>query len=247
MNPHKKGNIPQQNSLIEQVSKQTRLQVGYWPIFSKGHQKDMQREAYWISPFLGKGELEVLKNELLDNKPLLSNLKILLDFEFPLNKVLLLKNFLDFWHNKQKIEEIFEICMQNGAEIITTEYPANRIIQPFLEKLGLSYPPKKAYRKQLIMYYTSVIHKLIPSGFNTWYLNTSLHTIREKVAKYGNAVQVGVGELSSLSPKQLTYDLSVLQNIGVTTLCLFRLGDLASQHIKAIKHFIKEQEKKCKE
>jgi hypothetical protein len=200
------------------------LEAGYWPILN---------ESYWISPFSYTYELENLIEDLQKNKQN-KTLKVLLDLELPyLNMKLFFLNLFSFFKNKRLIEQIFEQADELNIEILTAE---SIISDNFLELLGLSYQINKYPHKKILMFYSSVILLDLIE-------NRKKKIILEKSGECGLNLHVGLGclargiidvEIPILTVEDLDKDLSFLDENGIKTAVIFRLGGLNQEYLGVI-------------
>ena len=203
------------------------VDTGYWPILEKSN---------WVSPFSYTYELENLIDDLQKNQQN-KTLKVILDLELPLlNMKLFIINLFSFFKNKRLIEQLFEKADEFNIEILTAEWIRS---DKLLELLGISYPLEKYPHKKIAMFYSSIY------SFNFIYETAKIRVIH-KLDKYGENLQVALGLIARglagtipvIPPETLDRDLSFLEDNGIKTAVIFRLGGLNESYLNVIKKYL---------
>lgn len=218
------------------------LETGYWPTLEK---------SYYVSPFSYTYELENLTKDLQNNKQN-ATVKVLLDLEFPWNKIRLATNLLSFHKNKRLIRQLFEKSDELNIEVYTAEYPApNKLAQNFFELLGVSYSLVKYPHKMMVMYYSNMLDiwlpRWLPSFMNEFLNNSVKKQIDCNSKRYGENFQVALGIITTevnseeqkyiISPEILDRDLNFLVQNGIKTAIIYKLSGLNESYLNVIKKY----------
>ncbi len=204
--------------------------VAYWPIVPR---------SYWISPFSFCSDIESFVRDLESAG---TGDAVMFDLELPiLNKKLFLQNLPGFFAKKQIIRQTMQRLSARNVHVSSAEYPPpGRITSALLRFLGVSFSPMAIPYTRIVMYYTS----MIPKG---WISSNVRSQVRRDARRYGARFQAGVGPIALgilgdepvLPPAELENDLAFLQDAGVGTAVVFRLGGLNEDYIRVIESFSK--------
>ena len=194
-------------------------QVIYWPILPI-------REGYYFSPWVRTSILErFFKN--INNEP------IMLDFELPRNRKLILTQSFSFFKNRYLIRKFIK---EYKNEKYSAEYlPEKGFISNQMKFFGLSYSPIVYGNKIIKMFYRSLHY------INNERFKEELHYGR---ILYKDNFLVGLGCIDTginktekiLKPKQLEEDLKICKNLKVTEVVIYRLNGLNQDYLRKIKN-----------
>lgn len=175
----------------------------YWPVLKK-------EDGYWISPFADAKALKRVLSEIPKNQ------EVMLDLELPLNRLLIIKNFLDFWKNKKLISEF----IKSHKKVILCEHPFDF----GLKILGLSYNVPAERRIKMI--YSSII------PFAKFFLKNA------KAKRIGiGCIAKGIyGDEKIMKPEDLKKDLEILEG-SKKEIIIFRLGGINKEYAKIINRY----------
>jgi len=212
------------------------LKAAYWPILPK---------SYWLSPFSYASELENLKKELEDYRGD-SPIEVLLDLELPiLNKKLFFKNAFSFFRNKKNIRRILLLSREKNIWFATAEYPpTGRIFEKIFRILGVSYSAGRFQHEKIIMFYSSMLKKYRPLGFDIF--NSVKNFLKKESSLNNRRMRIGLGTISRgalgnepiLSPAELAANLLFLKELNIKTAVIFRLGGLTEDYLNIINQFV---------
>lgn len=184
-----------------------KVKAVYWPVLKK-------KESYWISPFSNSKALLRIFQELKENK-----IKMILDLELPLKRILLIKNIFSFMKNKEMITKI----LKKFDNVVCAEYAFPEF---FLKLVGLSYRTKK-----IKMFYSSMHAR----G------RKRKEKILENICKKNKIVAIGViargirRNEKLLKPEELERDLLIAKRNDVHEVIIYRLAGLNAFYLDIIK------------
>lgn len=198
--------------------------VIYWLLL---HKKD----GYWFSDVANYSGMQKIFEELK-----LKRTPIMLDFEFPIDRKLIWKNFFKRKKSRRLIDEFFS---NYKGEIYACEYfPRNKMFV-FLQKFFGLYADIKKFEnvKKIKMLYTSMHY--FPRDF--------LQKELEKYVKeYGDKLIIGLGTISHgingneaiLSAADLKEDLWLCKICGVKEVVIYQLEGLNEGYLSVLREYI---------
>lgn len=212
-------NFKEFSKLKSKIKNKFVKEIIYWPILKKN-------EGYWVSPFSDKKALIKIFNENI-------NSNVLIDCEFPKNKLLYIYQLFNFFGNKKLIKEFI---IKN--KVYTAEYyPEGTLKDSLLNFLGLNFDPNKYNNRIIKMLYHSM------HNFNENFIKKE---IRYGVNKYKNKYLVAFGTIARginrneplLTLEQFKKDLKIAKECGVKEVIIYRLGGLNKNYLKVIKKYV---------
>jgi hypothetical protein len=196
------------------------IEPGYWPILDA---------SYWISPFADTAELRALFDDLWSFAD-----PVLLDLELPfLKPSLFVRNALSVAKNKELIRSFIAY---SESDVHTAEYPPAPVLDCVWQAAGVSYSAESLGHQRYPMYYSS----MIPEWLEDVVLNRTRQTVNADAA-----VGLGLGTIATgvmgdepiLSPDELREDLQTAEDMGVSTVTIFRLGGLDEKYVSVLRQF----------
>ena len=199
------------------------LKFSWWPILEK-------KEGYWLSPFSSHYAVKRVIDDAIKNK-----VDVMWDAELPFRHPWLFFRWDNFVRNKRAFEKFFS---EYGSKIISAEYPMkNQFVHWWLTFMGVSFSPKKYGNSKIVMYYTSM-HKSVKSLL--------LYGVNKMHGEFGSKLHVGLGTIATgilgdepiLSVSDLERDLEEMKKIGVSRVCMFRLGGMNLKYSRVLKKYV---------
>jgi len=182
----------------KKVSNKNIKEVVYWPTLKK-------QEGYWISPFSSTKALVRIFSELKTKK-----IPVMLDLEFPINRLHILKRIFLFHKNKKMI---FDFIKSYRGKIYTAEY--------FYSRKGFLSPTLK--NKRIKMLYCSFHH------FSNKFIK---ETAKKAIIGLGIITEGIDHHHLILPPQRLKSELELLKK--EEEVIIFRLGGLNKKYLKVI-------------
>lgn len=202
----------------------------YWALLS-------MKEGYWISPWADTKALKRIFSEI-ENRKSKKELNVLIDFEFPKNRLKnLLFNSFSFFKNKRIILDFIKNARKNKLKIFAAEY--SYISNWLLRVLGLSCCMEEYDFTKVKMLYKKPIDRGI-------FLEIFRKKTKSFVNRYKNRVFISPGLIARgvspfewiATPSELEDYLKICKQENVKEVVIFRLGGLNKDYIKVIEKFV---------
>lgn len=204
------------------------ITFGWWPTIP---------ESYWVSGFSNPSDLHNLFKELT-SKTHKKELPVLIDFELPFRKHLIIKNAFHICANKRKISKFITDAHKYNLKVYTAEYPAiSKTMRLFWQVLGIS-PSLSSKHIKIPMCYSSMK--------NWWLGDISWTKVKKFETKYSHNnpsfISFGLGVISNgvfgdepiLSPEKLKIDIEWARKCNISEVFVFRLGGIDKSYLKIL-------------